>query len=222
MTPGAAICNWTRFLGRWLRCDFWCLLPARSRNERVKRKKGQPSKLKAKRRRFEPALKARIGWEALKGIKMGAQIARPQAGLPTTSARGRARWRTACPKGSRAVPAAQVQEREAEIERLERKGGNRPGSGTGSKTSPDNGACEGAPESSGNATTEHPTTEYRPWNTRKADRGVGRGFRLRPVSFPRPVYCVVPSFQDSGLIPPRGRTRIRSHPSRQSNSAVPR
>jgi transposase-like protein len=90
---------------------------------RVKSKQGQTTKMKAKRRRFDPALKARIGLEALKGIKTVAEIARQYAVHPNQVSQWKSEVADRLPEVFESGPSAQVQEREAEIERLERKVG---------------------------------------------------------------------------------------------------
>jgi transposase-like protein len=79
--------------------------------------------MKAKRRRFDPALKARIGLEALKGIKTVSEIARQYAVHPNQVSQWKREVAERLPEVFESGPSAQVAEREAEIERLEQKVG---------------------------------------------------------------------------------------------------
>ena len=92
-------------------------------NERVKKQERTDSKMKAKRRRFDPARKARIGLEALKGIKTVAEIAREYQVHPNQVSQWKSEVSQRLPEVFERGPTAQVQESEKEIERLERKVG---------------------------------------------------------------------------------------------------
>jgi transposase-like protein len=81
--------------------------------------------MKAKRRRFEPAIKAKIGLEALKGIKTVAEIAREDQVHPNQVSQSKSEVTQRLPEVFESGPTAQAQESEKEIERLERKVGQR-------------------------------------------------------------------------------------------------
>jgi transposase len=79
--------------------------------------------MRAKRRRFEVALKVRIGLEALKGIKTVAEIAREYQVHPNQVSQWKSQLVERLPEVYERGPSVQLQESEQEIERLERKVG---------------------------------------------------------------------------------------------------
>jgi transposase-like protein len=79
--------------------------------------------MRAKRRRFDGALKVRIGLEALKGIKTVAEIAREYQVHPNQVSQWKSQLVERLPEVFENGPSAQLQEREQELERLERKVG---------------------------------------------------------------------------------------------------
>jgi transposase len=92
-------------------------------NERVKTTERTDSKMKAKRRRLDPAFKAKIGLEALKGIKTVAEIAREYQVHPNQVSQWKSQVVQRLPEVFEHGPTAQVQESQLEMERLERKVG---------------------------------------------------------------------------------------------------
>jgi transposase-like protein len=92
-------------------------------NERVKKPERTDSKMRAKRRRFEAALKVRIGLEALKGIKTVSEIAREYQVHPNQVSQWKSQLVERLPEVFESGPSAQLLEGEKEIERLERKVG---------------------------------------------------------------------------------------------------
>ena len=79
--------------------------------------------MRAKRRRLEAAFKAKVGLEALKGIKTVAQIAREYQVHPNQDSRWKSEVSRCLPEVFENGPSVQIQESEKEIERLERKVG---------------------------------------------------------------------------------------------------
>lgn len=79
--------------------------------------------MRAKRRRFEAALKVRIGLEALKGIKTVAEIARAYQVHPNQVSQWKSQLVERLPEVYESGPSVRLQESEQEIERLERKVG---------------------------------------------------------------------------------------------------
>ena len=79
--------------------------------------------MKARRRRFDPGLKAKIGLEALKGIKTVAEIAREYQVHPNQVSQWKSEVARRLPEVFERGPTAQAQENEKEMERLERKVG---------------------------------------------------------------------------------------------------
>ena len=79
--------------------------------------------MKAKRRRLDPAFKAKIGLEALKGIKTVAEIAREYQVHPNQVSQWKSQVVQRLPEVFEHGPTAQVQESQIEMERLERKVG---------------------------------------------------------------------------------------------------
>jgi transposase len=79
--------------------------------------------MKAKRRRLDPAFKAKIGLEALKGIKTVAEIAREYQVHPNQVSQWKSLVMQRLPEVFEHGPTAQAQESQQEIERLERKVG---------------------------------------------------------------------------------------------------
>ena len=79
--------------------------------------------MRAKRRRFEAALKVRIGLEALKGIKTVAEIAREYQVHPNQVSQWKSQLVERLPEVYESGPSVRLQESEQEIERLERKVG---------------------------------------------------------------------------------------------------
>lgn len=77
--------------------------------------------MRAKRRRFDPAFKAKIGLEALKGMKTVAEIAREYQVHPNQVSQWKSEVVQRLPEVFEHGPTAQAQEQE--IERLERKVG---------------------------------------------------------------------------------------------------
>ena len=92
-------------------------------NERVKKPERTDSKMRAKRRRFDPSFKAKIGLEALKGIKTVAEIAREYQVHPNQVSQWKSEVVQRLPEVFEHGPTAQAQEQVQEIERLERKVG---------------------------------------------------------------------------------------------------
>jgi transposase len=92
-------------------------------NERVKKPERTDSKMRAKRRRFDPAFKAKIGLEALKGIKTVAEIAREYQVHPNQVSQWKSEVVQRLPEVFESGPTVQAQESQKEIERLERKVG---------------------------------------------------------------------------------------------------
>jgi transposase-like protein len=92
-------------------------------NERVEKPERTDSRMKAKRRRFDPTLKAKIGLEALKGIKTVAEIAREYQVHPNQVSQWKSEVAQRLPEVFEHGPTVQAQESEKEIERLERKVG---------------------------------------------------------------------------------------------------
>jgi len=92
-------------------------------NGRVKKPERTDSEMRAKRRRFEAALKVRIGLEALKGIKTVAEIAREYQVHPNQVSQWKSQLVERLPEVFESGTSAQLQESEQEIERLERKVG---------------------------------------------------------------------------------------------------
>jgi transposase len=80
-------------------------------------------KMRAKRRRLEAGFKAKVGLEALKGIKMVAQIAREYQVHPNQVSQWKSEVSRRLPEVFENGPSVQIQESEQEIERLERKVG---------------------------------------------------------------------------------------------------
>lgn len=79
--------------------------------------------MRAKRRRLEAAFKAKVGLEALKGIKTVAQIAREYQVHPNQVSQWKSEVSRGLPEVFENGPSVQIQESEKEIERLERKVG---------------------------------------------------------------------------------------------------
>lgn len=79
--------------------------------------------MRAKPRRLEAGFKAKVGLEALKGIKTVAQIAREHQVHPNQVSQWKSEVAERLPEVFASGPSAQVAEREVEIERLERKVG---------------------------------------------------------------------------------------------------
>ena len=79
--------------------------------------------MKARRRRFDSAFKAKVGLEALKGIKTVAEIAREYQVHPSQITQWKSEVRERLPEVFESGPTIQVQENLQEIERLERKVG---------------------------------------------------------------------------------------------------
>jgi len=92
-------------------------------NGRVKKPERTDSKMRAKRRRFDGALKVRIGLEALKGIKTVAEIAREYQVHPNQVSQWKSQLVERLPEVYESGPSVRLQESEQEIERLERKVG---------------------------------------------------------------------------------------------------
>ena len=87
----------------------------RSKNERT------DSKMKAKRRRFDAVFKAKIGLEALKGIKTVAEIARQYQIHPNQVSQWKSEIARRLPEVFESGPTVVAQEQEKQIARLERK-----------------------------------------------------------------------------------------------------
>jgi transposase-like protein len=81
------------------------------------------NKMRAKRRRLEAGFKAKVGLEALKGIKTVAQIARDYQVHPNQVSQWKSEVSQRLPEVFETGPTVQIQESEKEIERLERKVG---------------------------------------------------------------------------------------------------
>jgi transposase len=79
--------------------------------------------MKAKRRRLEAGFKAKVGLEALKGIKTVAQIAREYQVHPNQVSQWKSEISQCLPEVFETGPTVQIQESEKEIARLERKVG---------------------------------------------------------------------------------------------------
>jgi transposase-like protein len=79
--------------------------------------------MRAKRRRLDPAFKAKIGLEALKGIRTVAEIAREYQVHPNQVSQWKGEVLQRLPEVFERGPSAQVQESEKELGRLERKVG---------------------------------------------------------------------------------------------------
>jgi transposase len=92
-------------------------------NEPVKMKERTDNKMRAKRRRLEAGFKARVGLEALKGIKTVAQIAREYQVHPNQVSQWKSEVSQRLPEVFETGPSVQIQESEKEIGRLERKVG---------------------------------------------------------------------------------------------------
>jgi transposase-like protein len=92
-------------------------------NESVKMKERTDDKMRAKRRRLEAGFKAKVGLEALKGIKTVAQIAREYQVHPNQVSQWKSEVSRCLPEVFENGPSVQIQESEKEIERLERKVG---------------------------------------------------------------------------------------------------
>lgn len=92
-------------------------------NGRVIKTERTDNKMRAKRRRFEAALKVRIGLEALKGIKTVAEIAREYQVHPNQVSQWKSQLVERLPEVYESGPSVRLQESEQEIERLERKVG---------------------------------------------------------------------------------------------------
>lgn len=90
-------------------------------NERAQNKERTDSKMKAKRRRFDPAYKAKIGLEALKGIKTVSEIAREYQVHPNQVSQWKSEVVQRLPEVFGGGPTVQAQEQEKQIARLERK-----------------------------------------------------------------------------------------------------
>jgi transposase-like protein len=71
-------------------------------NERVKTTERTDSKMRAKRRRFDPAFKAKIGLEALKGVKTVVEIAREYQVHPNQVSQWKSEVVQRLPEGVRA------------------------------------------------------------------------------------------------------------------------
>lgn len=94
-----------------------------SMNEPVKNQERTDDKMRAKRRRLEAGFKAKVGLEALKGIKTVAQIAREYQVHPNQVSQWKGEVSQRLPEVFETGPTVQIQESEKEIERLERKVG---------------------------------------------------------------------------------------------------
>jgi transposase-like protein len=92
-------------------------------NERAKKQERTGSKMKAKRRRLDPAFKAKIGLEALKGIKTVSEIAREYQVHPNQVSQWKSAVMQRLPEVFERGPTAQAQESEKEGARLEHKVG---------------------------------------------------------------------------------------------------
>ena len=79
--------------------------------------------MRAKRRRFEAAFKAKIGLEALKGIKTVAEIARQYQVHPNQVSQWKSEVLERLPEVFESGPTAVSQEQEKQIAQLERKVG---------------------------------------------------------------------------------------------------
>ena len=81
--------------------------------------------MKAKRKRHSAAFKAKVGLEALSGIKTVAELAREYQIHPTQVSQWKSQVQQRLPEVFESGPSAQAIESEREIERLERKVGQR-------------------------------------------------------------------------------------------------
>ena len=79
--------------------------------------------MKAKRKRHSAAFKAKVGLEALSGIKTVAELAREYQIHPTQVSQWKSQVQQRLPEVFESGPGAQAIESEREIERLERKVG---------------------------------------------------------------------------------------------------
>ncbi len=79
--------------------------------------------MKAKRKRHSVAFKAKVGLEALSGIKTVAEIAREYQIHPTQVSQWKSQVQERLPEVFEHGPTAQAFEAEKQIERLERKVG---------------------------------------------------------------------------------------------------
>ena len=79
--------------------------------------------MKAKRKRHSAAFKAKVGLEALSGIKTVAELAREYQIHPTQVSQWKSQVQQRLPEVFESGPSAQAIESEREIERLERKVG---------------------------------------------------------------------------------------------------
>ena len=113
-------------------------------NGRVNKQERTDSKMRAKRKRFDGALKVKIGLEALKGIKTVAEIAREYQVHPNQVSQWKSEVSQRLPEVFETGPTVQIQGSEKEVERLERKVGQLTMELDWLKKSPDNWACEGA------------------------------------------------------------------------------
>ena len=77
--------------------------------------------MKAKRRRFDAVFKAKIGLEALKGIKTVAEIARQYQIHPNQVSQWKSEIARRLPEVFESGPTVVAQEQEKQIARLERK-----------------------------------------------------------------------------------------------------
>ncbi len=78
---------------------------------------------KTKRKRYTGAFKAKVGLEALSGIKTVAELAREYQIHPTQVSQWKSQVQQRLPEVFESGPSAQAIESEREIERLERKVG---------------------------------------------------------------------------------------------------
>ena len=79
--------------------------------------------MKAKRQRHNDAFKAKVGLEALKGLKTVAEIAREYQVHPTQVSQWKSAVRERLPEVFASGPTAQAEEAEKQIVRLEQKVG---------------------------------------------------------------------------------------------------
>jgi transposase len=79
--------------------------------------------MKAKRKRHSTAFKAKVGLEALSGIKTIAEIAREYQVHPTQVSQWKSQVQARLPEVFESGPAAQAVAAERQVERLEQKVG---------------------------------------------------------------------------------------------------
>ena len=77
--------------------------------------------MKGKRRRFEASFKAKVGLEALKGIKTTSEIARQHKIHPNQVTQWKREIAERLPEVFESSPTVEAQEKDKQIARLERK-----------------------------------------------------------------------------------------------------